>query len=73
MAQTPDSLADEQRGVMGIEWRQTYRGRVKRGYRQQSEASSRLQRNKLEKGLLCRQRFGALSLPICLYHTRVQE
>jgi hypothetical protein len=46
---------------------------VSKGYRQQSEASSRLQRNKLEKGLLCRQGFGALTLPICLYHTRVQE
>jgi hypothetical protein len=33
----------------------------------------RLQKNKLEKGLLCRPGFGALSLPICLYHTRVQE
>ena len=31
MAQTPDSLADEQRGVMCIEWRQTYRGRVQGG------------------------------------------
>ena len=31
MAQTPDSLADEQRGVMCIEWRQSYRGRVQGG------------------------------------------